>query len=223
MSIALVVMGDGRDDYLGPAVASAHINLRGPIIERWMHDDTGSDTYRHGLAQRFPTFTHLGDGERRGFGGAISYVWDWLAAHSDARWVLHLEADFIINRPVDLVEMSEVLEARPYLTQMALRRQSWNAAERAAGGVVEQHPDAYTEVSDGPAVWLEHRRFWTTNPCLFPRDLCRRGWPTGAESEGRFGINLFQSDPALRAGFWGARHEPPWVEHIGQQRVGHGY
>lgn len=224
MTVALLVMTDGRDGYLGPCLASVADYVRdAPISEWWMHDDTGDPDVRKALTVRWPHFRQIGGGPRRGFGGAISWAWTVLTAYSQARYVLHVEQDFVFTRPVDVPAMAAVLDARPYLTQMALRRQPWNRAEHAAGGVVEQHPADYTEVTDGGHVWLEHTRFWTTNPSLYPRSLCSRGWPDGLESEGRFGIALFGQDPAARAGFWGARGDGPWVEHIGHERVGVGY
>lgn len=229
--IALLVITDGRDDYLARCVASANEQLRGPISERWMFDDTGDDTYRRRLAKRFPRFQHINGGPRQGFGGAINSAWRQLAEHSSAEYVLHIEQDFTFNRPVDLTQLATVLRERPHLAQLALRRQPWNDAETAAGGIVELHPDAYEERYDQRGQsWLEHRLFFTTNPSLYRRDLCEAGWPTRPQSEGHFGIGLLRdglpwgvSGPDVRFGFWGARADPPWVEHIGHQRVGSGY
>lgn len=229
MSIAVLVVTDGRDDYLPPAVASLRM-LSGPITEWWMYDDTGDNSYRARLADRYPTFRHINGGPRQGFGGAIRSAWAQLRAGSGASWVWHHEQDFVINRPVNLDAVTGVMAGRPYLAQMALRRQPWNAEERAAGGIVEQHPGDYTAVADGNGgMWLEHRRFFTTNPCLYRRSLLDVGWPTGPQSEGHFGIRLTtQGVPGVAAaqvrfGYWGARDSPPWVHHIGDQRVGVGY
>lgn len=226
MTVALLVITDGRDEYLDRCVGqstSPLIGYNAAVTEWWMHDDTGDDEYRAGLRRRFPDFAQLGEGPRRGFGGAIGHAWSRLLERSDAEFVFHLEADFLFSRPVDLIEILRVLSERPHLAQMALRRQPWNPDEWAAGGIVEQHPDDYTEVTDGRATWLEHRRFWTTNPSLYRRSLCARGWPAGPQSEGRFGLRLFEEDPAARSGFWGARTSGEWCEHIGHARAGTGY
>lgn len=223
--IALLVMTDGRDEYLDRCLTQPMDNLVGfgLVTEWWMHDDTGDEAYRSALAVRYPSHTPLHEGPRRGFGGAIGHAWERLRQESDAEFILHLEADFLFTKEVDLAALVDVLRARPYLTQMALRRQPWNEQERAAGGVVEQHPDDYTEAHCHAEAWLEHRRFWTTNPCLYRRSLCERGWPSGANSEGHFGVSLFAEDPARRSAFWGARDSGVWVTHIGAERVGHGY
>lgn len=230
MSIALLVITDGRDDYLARTLGSANRHLTGPVVERWMFDDTGDAAYRKNLLHRFPWFQHINAGERQGFGGAIRAAWERLAKLSDADWVFHLEQDFTFNRDVDLGEVVEVMEDNPHLAQMALRRQPWNAEETAAGGVIQLHPDAYEERRDDRGRrWLEHGLFFTTNPCLYRMELCRRGWPDGQHSEGVFTRDLLNSGgPDIypgqgRFGYWGGRDSGEWVEHIGQTRAGHGY
>jgi len=200
MSIALLLISDGRDEYLARTRASAVAML-----------------------PRFDHVIHVDDaGHELGFAGAIQEGWRRVLA-TDAHYVFHLEQDFTFNRPAGVAGMAQVLRARPHLAQLALRRQPWNAAERAAGGIVEQHPDDYVERALGPYRWLEHRRFFTTNPCLYRRWICAQDWPDGPESEGRFGIELLQRRPDMRFAFWGARDSGEAVTHIGEMRAGVGY
>lgn len=230
MSIALLIITDGRDEELAATITSAADNLCGPVSERWMFDDTGDANHRAALARRYPAYAVLGEAQRQGFGGAIRCAWAHLATHCKARWVFHLEADFTFTRPVNLAAMSTVLSRNPVLVQMALRRQAWNDAERAAGGVVEQHPHAYTPHHDEAGnTWLEHRLFYTTNPSLYRVSLCATGWPHGAHSEGVMTHRLLNTGspevPAhwVRFGYWGQREDQPWVTHIGTTRAGEGY
>ena len=228
MTATVVVFTDGRRAYIEDTIDSFEANVTGTIGDRIIHDDSG-DTANHCWLRQ--TFGDRGwrviyhEHGRRGFGGAIINAWRHLADHAsnDDRFVFHLEDDFTFNRPVDLDDLAGVLTAHPHLVQLALRRQPWNDAERAAGGVVEQHADDYTEHTDGVHAWLEHRLFFTTNPSLYRRGLVHQGWPTGDQSEGRFGLRLTASDPALRFAFWGGRDSGEWVEHIGAERAGCGY
>lgn len=229
-AVALLVVTDGRDEYLDRCVASLVERVGGPINERWMFDDTGDDLYRSRLAERYPMFRHINGGYRRGFGGAINRAWTTLSERSRVDWVFHVEADFVFTVDVDLDEMIGVLAARAALVQMALRRQPWNDDEQAAGGVVEQHPAAYEDCSDGRGrAWLEHRLFFTTNPCLYRRSLCSMGWPLVPQSEGQFTHFLMRegspdaSGADVRFGLWGSRDSGTWVEHIGRDRSGVGY
>ena len=222
MVVAILVMTDGREEYLDRCIESAHKHLQGPISEWWMHDDTGNEQYRADLRERYPDFTHIALGQRRGFGGAIAHAWDALSRYSKANWIFHLEQDFIFTGPVPLTDMIEVLEDHPHLAQMALRRQAWNEAEKAAGGVVELQPESYVSMQDMRARhWLEHRVCFTTNPCLYRRSTAKLGWPNVNRSEGHFTAYLLGK--GYRFGYWGARNSGIWVEHIGHTRRGRGY
>jgi hypothetical protein len=224
--VTVVVFTDGRRDYIERTIASFDEQVTGRIAERIIHDDSGDPANREWLADLFPDW-HLIHGERGrlGFGGAVRNAWSYLAGTPDGpRFVWHLEDDFVTLRPVDLNDLAAVLDAHPHIAQIALLRQAWNAAERAAGGVVELNPSAYLDSADDAGrQWLQHRQFWTTNPSLYRRSLCARGWPRGAESEGRFGGSLFD-DPDVWCAYWGARDSGQWVDHVGLERAaGAGY
>ena len=222
MKLALLVLTDGRRACLETTLASAVVNLPHPSVAVMVNDEPNEE-WCLWLDSTFGDdfqILHPRSG-RRGFAGAIQAGWDALS-DLDCTHVFHLEDDFTFNLPVPIEAMAEVLDARPHLVQLALRRQPWNEAERAAGGIVELHPHDFVEVSDGRSAWLEHRRFFTTNPSLYRRSLIDRGWPQGPESEGRFGIRLCE-DPGVRFGYWGARDSGEWVTHIGDHRAGSGY
>lgn len=198
MSIALIILCDGRVEYERAALRSAQRNL--PF------DD-------------FDQVVRVDDADHRlGFAGAIQHAWDQIRCD----WAFHFEADFIFHQHVPLRRMVGVLDRHRDVAQLVLKRQPWNQAEQAAGGIIEQHPDDYVERADGADVWTEHRRFWSTNPCVYSSRWCRLGWPQEAQSEGMFTHRLL-ADPLLRFAFWGAKHDPPLVEHIGHRRAGNGY
>lgn len=201
MKFAVLLISDGREEYLKRTRASAEANLPEP-----------------------ENLIHVQDPDHElGFDGAIREGWRRVLAETDAEFVFHLEQDFTFNRPAPIAEMAAVLRARPHLVQLALRRQPWNDREQAAGGIVEMDPDLYEECELNGWRWLEHTRNFTTNPSLYPRSVCEFGWPPGAESEGRFGIALRERHPALRFAYWGARDSGEAVTHIGKARAGKGY
>lgn len=222
--ICVLVMCDGRKDYMEQTMESAAEMLSGgPIARTVIHDDSGDDAYRRWLRSTFREATVIGTGSRVGFSASMSRAWRHLRVNAVEPYVFHVEGDFVFERLIDLTGMREVLESRPHIKQVALRRQAWNDAERAAGGVIEQQPGAYTAESDGLGrSWLTHREFWTCNPSLYRRDLTRLGWPAGNDSERRFGRLVFR-DPQARVAYWGTRGDRPWVRHIGEERAGWGY
>lgn len=200
-SVALLLVSDGRDEYRARTKASLEAQIPEPDF-----------------------FIEVKDPDHElGFGGAIRHGWCRVLAETDADFIFHVEADFTFNRYVPIADMAAVLKAHPYLVQLALRRQPWNDQEKDAGGIVEMHPEDYTEVDLNGWRWLEHTRNFTTNPSLYPRAICEYGWPDGPESEGRFGIALRERHPELRFGYWGSRDSGEACEHIGIERKGMGY
>ncbi len=201
MTTCLLVIDDGRADYLFRALNSVKRNL--PAFEH--------------------TVTVMDIGHKLGFSGAVQEGWRQVL-QTGADHVFHLEGDFAINQPVELERMIAVLERMPHLTQMSLLRQAWNREEKAAGGIVHQAPDEYTERTDGDDTWTETQRFiFTTNPSVYSTQLCRRGWPDEQHSEGVFGGVLRRERPDARCGIWGAKWDPPRVTHLGAHRTGWGY
>ena len=179
-----------------------------PEYGRWLNKTYGRD---------YEIYSTNG---RSGFGGAIISAWSLL---DETPYVFHLEDDFVINEPIDLFAMMRVLDNNSHLVQMALRRQAWNDDEKRAGGIVELDPNSFEEKTDGINTWLEHRKFFTTNPSLYSRNLTiENPWPVGINSEGRYGISLFEGTN-LRSGYWGAKVGKPKCTHIGDYREGDGY
>lgn len=224
MTVTLLVISDGRREYIEQSIPSALSMLRGKITRKIIYDDTGDALEREWLREQFPMFTvaHHPEG-RQGFGGAIRFMWDYLTHHDQNKFVLHVEQDFTFNREVDVNVMCALLDTHPSLVQVALRRQACNAAERAAGGVVEANPEAFIECEFGGQKYLIHREFLTTNPCVYRRSLCSRGWPDDPHSEGKLGAIIRNESIAPPFAYWGARSDAPWVEHIGAERAGVGY
>lgn len=219
----LVVFTDGRD-YIYDTIPSAAASLRGPITRRIIYDDSGDPLNRDRLATAFPTFTvaHSPDG-RLGFGGAIRFMWNYLATHDENPYIFHLEDDFLFNDEVDVGAMCGLLTEHPSLVQVALRRQACNADERAAGGVIEVDPEAFAGCEWKSHKYEIHRKFWTTNPSVYRRSLCSRGWPNDPYSEGKFGAIIRDESVASPFAYWGSRRDEPLVTHVGVERAGVGY
>lgn len=253
---------DGRDEYLKRCVESAE-NMLHPRWERfeelWMYDDTGDEDYRRRLREAYPQWRHINGGPRQGCAGAIASAWNELRERSQAKFIFHLEQDFVFTRRVVVDSMARILRRHKYIAQIALIRQPCNPFERQHGGLIESHPDWYTlkhgEMSPYSGVdglsWLEHRSFFTCNPCLYRRDLLTLGWPEhrdGRYSEDTFhrrllteGIPGIPGEDVRYAYFTGVAPTEvlfgdggdgdtgwmsrPWVEHIGDARHtdGRGY
>lgn len=204
MTFALVVISDGRDTYTNHCLASVGNLKAAPSYVRAVDDSGGHsgvvwpagwDVVRHE--------------ERRGLAAAVQSAWAGLPPEVD--YVFHLEADFVLPEPVDLEGMAGVLDANPMLANLVLKRQPGCPEEAAAGGIIECHPDDYTD----RAGWVEHRRCFSLNPCLIPRRVVDMGWPDSNEA----GQTQRLVEGGWTFGFWGGRADPPKVCHIGTHRA----
>lgn len=196
---AVLLIHDGRRDYRDRTMASAKEMVPEP-----------------------DHFVEIDDSDHElGFAGAIAEGWRRIAK-TDAEYMLHLEGDFLFEAPVPVDRMIGLLDRTAALAQVVLKRQAWNDAEKAAGGIVELHPDDFRQRTDRGDVYTEHRKFWSTNPSVYSTGFCHQGWPQVPVSEGMFTHRLLE-DPDVRFALWGAKHDPPRVTHIGDERTGHGY
>lgn len=153
------------------------------------------------------------------------------AAQSGLDWTFHLEDDFVILEPIDLRDIAAVLDAEPHLAQMAQIRTPWGH-EIPHGGYIPQNQDSYERKSTRVKIgkrqvehrWIETSRNWATNPALMKTQFFRDNpWPLVPLSEGVYGFQIRERNPAARFGLWG--WGGPKCAHIGVDRVkgAHGY
>jgi hypothetical protein len=198
MSVCLLAIGDGRTGYHERSWASLSEML--PDVDHTVViDDTG---------------------HKLGFSGAIAEGWRQVL-DTGASWVFHAELDFTYREPIALDAMIVALQQRPRLAQICLKRGPVNAEEIAAGGIVERFPDRYRdEFAHGYRITVNDVCF-STNPCVYPVEMCRKGWPQEKYSEGVFTHRLLAE--GYEFAFWGGKFAAPKVRHIGDVRSGSGY
>lgn len=228
MTIALCVLTNGRDDLLERTLASFDEHVTGNIVRRILHDDTGDPDHLAMLRDTYGRRFHqiVGHSKRLGQDKAIITARRQLRRDRRSikfRYVFWQEDDFEYQSDVDLDVLARVLDERPYLLQLALKRQPWWQNEVAAGKTFDRFPDDYPEVrSDWGATWCEHTKWFTHNPNLQRASLLDTTYPTGKHHEWRFS-RLLAARKGVRFGYWGERDAPPIVEHTGTTRVGTGY
>lgn len=190
-------------------------------IELVVVDDSGDPERREWIVDQADHAVWPGT-NRCGYNAAMKTVMG-LAATSGYEYIWFVEDDFLPLNVPSLGCMQRVLELRPNLSQVALRRQPWYPNEKRAGGVLEavMLQSKYPAHTNGEADWVEHDKFWTCNPSLWPRWVTERGWPDGSGSERRFGTKLFAEK--YKAGYWGMWGDEPLVSHIGAEQNGTGY
>ncbi len=119
--------------------------------------------------------------------------------------------------------MCRTLEANPQLAQLCLKRGPCTPEEVAAGGFVELARDEYRECAwfgeFGRATWLEHKRCFSLNPCVYPYSVVQAGMPDDASSGVEAALTASLRARKLRFGVWGSRGDDPQCVHIGFERA----
>jgi hypothetical protein len=242
----LIVVTNGRRDCIGRSLPDIDEAFPGFV---WNHkiisDDSPADEqydFEQWIEDDVIKFNDLAGWEiihttgATGFDGAYRQVWS-IGRATRSEFVFVVEDDFLFNGTVPIHDMQWILNLRPCLAQVALLRQPWNEHEKAAGGIVEMHPDWYQERlatlhSNGHNLgWLEHTVCFTTNPFLARTEVMQRGpdWPTGPDSEGRFGFDIRREGfgsidgEDVRFSYLGRKGDAPRVNHIGHVRTGSNY
>lgn len=218
--VLLGVITNGREELLEQTIASIEKNLQYDFVLKVIIDDSGNTEHSLRLQEKYgDNFQVISHATNRGLSGSIRSLWE-VAQILDVDYIWHQEDDFTFNEPVNIDLMISILEARPNLWQLALKRQPVNAEEAAVGGFMELAPETYFEHGfiDSDAIWLEHRNFFTLNPCLYPISITRPLWPEGG-GEKEFGERIFQN-PEVMCGYLGTVADEPKVNHIGNYRTG---
>ena len=163
---------------------------------------------------------------QRGFCAATARLWR-MCASAPQEWIVWLEHDFRLCRPVHLRDLAAVMDERPWLFQMALMRDAYSTEEHAAGGLFELRrddfaPRAHVRGTNDMRPWLQMPWF-TTNPSLMRRQfMADHPFPDDGQEhcEGRFGIAL--AEQGYTFGTWGSGEV--WCNHVGvRDGSGHGY
>lgn len=202
MKLALMVITDGRWDYLQRTLESAAECLDYPWSQRILVDDSGEDV---GFC---PTkFDFVKNTPRRGLAGAIQSGWD--ALNDDIDYIFHLEDDFIFLDHVDIDLMLELLEYENDLAQMALLRQPWSPQEQQAGGIYWIEPERFKQKQG----FVQQQHLFTFNPCLYPISVVRN-YRAGLEAE----LTAELLKDGWRFGYLGELGDEPRTIHIGLRR-----
>lgn len=222
LRLGLLFLTDGRRECAKVTLESLFGLVPAELFdERIVVDDGANPAYSDWL-DTWNWTEHLPPGRRkRGFGGAIRAGWE-AYANKDVDYILHMEDDYLMNRYFAIEHMIAILERNEDIAQIALRRQPWGSDADHPGGFIGKDPEAFIENIEPEGIrWMEHSKFFTTNPSIYRKELIEVGWPEGDHSEGAFSAKL--SAMGYHFAYMGHRHDEPWVIHIGEQRAGTGY
>lgn len=212
MNIALLVVTDGRGDYLERTWESAQAMLKFPVDPIVCLVDDSTNLNYSKWAARLVDAAHVRFSvTKQGGGGAIRSAWNMLR-YLDVDYVFHLEDDWTFPEPVDVGEMIDVVHQGPYMN-VVLRRQPWGA--EGPDGYIGDNPDSFIEIDWDGRKWLDHDHGFSLNPSIYRRYLCERTWQG---HEHNFTAELVAD--GYRFAVLGGKDDPPRCTHIGQERSG---
>lgn len=214
VKLAVVVIGDGRGQYLQQAVQSITSNVLHPITARIMVDDSGDPAYGAELDILYPEYIII-HGGRRGMAGAVQAGFD-AALSVDPDYVLWVEEDFILTRQLPIGQAIQVLESHQNLAQMLFQRQPLSEIEDpdVIAGLIASSTTHRVHAS-----YTEHDAIFSMNPCLIPRRVVAMGWPAGPLGVGNeAGMTAKLLDAGYSFGVWGHVGDHRYCEHIGAVR-----
>lgn len=214
MKLSLVVIGDGRGDCLRECVPAIFEHVHVPFHSRVMVDDSGDVEYGQGLDLSYSDF-RIVHGGRRGMAGAVQAGFD-AVLETEPDYVLWIEEDMILTRPLPVMAAVEELEAHPNVAQMCFPRQAIDPSEGT---------DQLAAICAQASFVTKHDRFtaqdfiFSMNPCLIPRRVLEMGWPSGPLGVGNeAGMTRKLLDAGYVFGQWGHPGDEPWAYHLGYAR-----
>ena len=227
--VCQLVITDGREGVLERTLNSWDEKLvHKPFDYTVLVDDSASPEYQNWLRSKYAIRFNLMilHGERKGFDGAIQSGWSNIP--KDADFVFHLEDDFLLNRALFLDDWISILKANPQVAQIVSYRQPWSQAEYEIGGYIplfirQGHTfknEFYKDENGKEWAVVEHRRHFSTNPCLYRRRIVEVGWPSapGYTSEDLVGPRIFEKYPGSVYLIWGHKDDEPLVHHFGRSK-----
>lgn len=217
LKLTLLVIGDGRREYLDRTIRSIRDHVIHPITTRVMVNDEADIGHIRDIDRDFGDWRVVHTC-RQGMAGAVQAGFD-AALDTDPDYVLWVEEDMLLTRRLPIRAAAEVLDNHPGIAQMSFRRGPLNDVETRHGCVltamVEQcnHYDVYAD-------YTTHDWIFSLNPSLINPAVMKLGWPSGplgVGNEAGFTIRCLQAGYVF--GSWGQPGDgQTWCEHIGVGR-----
>jgi hypothetical protein len=223
------ILGNGRKGYLERTIASWEANLIGDIEHKIIFDDSGDAKYVKWLNKSFGDRFKIVPVASKSVGqvAALGFVFKYIR-ELDADYVIQLEEDWMLNRPLDISRIATVLDNDPNILQMRIPRVVWYApyhgADIEAGSQLLHQtklPRSKTRLAHNDQdSWYEWRGdfyFWSHNPSVFSRKILDESYAsiTDLYHEHAFGKMLMKKYPNGVSGFWAKNPYDAYINHIG--------
>jgi glycosyltransferase involved in cell wall biosynthesis len=214
--IALVIVGNGRLDYLTRTMAAAEQHLP-PVDHRILIDDSGDpDVIARLQSDEFAGWMRVVHPTNLGMAAAVNTAAHTSHLHIDH--LVYLEDDMELISPLPIHRACEILDDDKTIAQVLFSRQPLHPLEEdggVLGGLVKQATEWETH-----ADYTTHDTLFSLNPCVIPRRVFGMEWPSGPIGVGNeTGMTRKLLGLGYRFAAWGTPGNcPQLVHHIGELR-----
>jgi len=235
-NLVLTLYTDGRFECLNQTIKSWERNLESAIMESILIDDSGDAAYSAVLVKHFDkkfdrVIRHQ---SRMGYLASITETWLYNLP-PNAGYVLHLEDDFVLDRPFNAALIVELLRNYHHLAQMSLMRAPWAEEEVAvvsATDVPRKDEAGFVRMSrpvgGAQVYWIEQNSVFTTAPCIYPIWVTKAltlqsdvAPNSGIDVEEYITRRVRETYPSSMFGIFGWPEDGSMIRHISIERLWH--
>lgn len=214
MKICILIMTDGRNDYLEQTLKSLEKNVVFPVgakVVKVLYDDMpeGRDIeFLRRIELEYKIDKMVLSPVNVGINQAVQNAWLEIPV---CDYVWHQENDFLYNETIDVSHMIKPLEMNRMIGQVALLRQAWYDDEIESGGVYKVPYRVYRSGNVAGTDLVFQDKFFTHNPCIYRYSTTEQ---IEYYSELQFADHLRRKGVKTFA-YLGKLTDAPKVEHIG--------
>jgi hypothetical protein len=218
MKFCVIIINDGRNDYLAKTLKSFEENVMFPndaeiykiLLDDWPLERDEKTIKK--LCRKYKVDEVVFNEENLGVNATVKKAWSLIP--EDADYVWHQENDFVFLERINIHDLMTVLES-PIIVQCAIVRQPWFDDEKAAGSLMNTRPERWRPGNVSGIDVVLHKDHFTFNPSLY-----KRKWVQDFTPFGEYDIrnHYLNNNSALWFSYLGKREDYHRCFHIGEKK-----
>lgn len=218
MKICIIILTDGRNDYLARTLESMEKHLVFPegsevfkiMVDDWPEDRDLKELKK--LSKKYKIDKLVLNDSNIGIDKTVQKAWSLVPEDIDYIW--HQENDFEYLDLVNISKMMKVLES-PIIVQTALVRQPWFPDEKEAGSLMNTRPSRFKQASVAGEDIIIHRDHFTHNPSLY-----KRKWIAQMDNYNEYNFKdyILKNNSVVYFAYMGKIENPHAIVHIGEKK-----
>jgi hypothetical protein len=218
MKFCVIIINDGRNDYLAETLKSFKENIifpEGSTINKILIDDwplERDEATIKALCKKYKIDKLVLNPENLGVNATVKKVWSLIP--SDVDYVWHQENDFTFLEKINISDLMTVLES-PVIVQCAIVRQPWFNDEKESGSLMNTRPERWRSGNSSGIDIVMHKDHFTFNPSLY-----KRKWVQDITPFGEYDLrnHLINTNGALWFSYLGTKEDKHRCFHIGERK-----